>query len=98
MLCVGWGALCASSIGLLLCRWLGRTRIEHFVESKPALLALKLAVEERPLLVTGMARCCPVFPFGQCTIVLSVSRIEVRHSTLHPLSSLSLSLSCSLFS
>ena len=81
LLCVGWGALCASSIGFLLCRRLGRARIERFVASRRPLAALKLAVEERALLVTAVARCCPVIPFGQCTLVLSVSRIEVR-STL----------------
>ena len=81
LLCVGWGALCASSIGFLLCRRLGRARIEGFVASRRPLAALKLAVEERALLVTAVARCCPVIPFGQCTLVLSVSRIEVR-STL----------------
>ena len=50
-------------------------------QTSSELAALKLAVEERALLVTAVARCCPVIPFGQCTLVLSVSRIEAR-STL----------------
>ena len=65
LLCLVWGALCASSIAFVLCRRCFRAPIERLVDSKRLLTALKLAVEDKALLVTMVARICPVVPFGQ---------------------------------
>lgn len=77
LLCLGWGALCASSIGFLLCRTFGRAQIERMVERKPRMKALRLAINDNALFVTAVARVSPILPFGPSTVVMSVSTVEV---------------------
>ncbi len=76
-ICLGWGALCASSIGFLACRMFGRSHIERMVDRRPRMQALKRAVDENSAFVTVVARVSPILPFGPSTVVMSVSAIKV---------------------
>jgi uncharacterized membrane protein YdjX (TVP38/TMEM64 family) len=78
LICLGWGAICASSAGFLLCRTFGRRGIEQLVSTRPRMQALKLALDENAFLVTVVARVSPILPYGPSTVVMSVSAIELR--------------------
>jgi uncharacterized membrane protein YdjX (TVP38/TMEM64 family) len=78
-ICLGWGAVCASSIGFLVCRMFGLSHIERMVERRPWMQALKRAIDENGAFVTVVARVSPILPFGPSTVVLSVSAIEVSY-------------------
>ena len=76
-ICLGWGALCASSVGFLVCRKFGRSHIQRMVERRPRMQALKRAIDEHGFPVTFVARVSPILPFGPSTVVMSISAIEV---------------------
>lgn len=81
-ICLGWGALCASSIGFLVCRMFGQSNIERMLERRPRMRALKEAVDENGLFITVVARVSPILPYGPTTVLMSASAISLQRFAL----------------